>query len=104
MDILSRVAGVFDTGSGVVRNLFIGGDLITVKQPYTHYTYELSSLAPGYYQLRFAEADNIQLFNMGVDNVSLTTVPEPQSYYLVGLRLLGFVAVRRFINSEKEGG
>lgn len=101
-DILSAGATAFDTGSGVVENLFQGSDTpIDISHPYTPYTFNLSGLVPGTYQLRFAEADNQGTFNMGVDNVSLTTLaatPEPSSFLLLGTGLLSCVGIglRRF--------
>lgn len=47
-------------------------------------------------RLRFAETDNVNFFQLGVDNVSLTVspVPEPSSLALAGGAVL--VAVRRY--------
>jgi hypothetical protein len=39
-------------------------------------------------RLRFAEADNIFTFQLGVDNVSLAAVPEPSSLVLCGIGTL----------------
>jgi len=46
-------------------------------------------------RLRFAETDNVAPFNAGIDNVSLSDVPEP-STMLAGFALLG-LAVARFV-------
>ena len=73
VDILSAVAGTFDTGSGVIRNLYLGVDGYAPILPYISYVFDLSAdLAPGEtYILRFAQTDNLNPLNMGIDNVSI---------------------------------
>jgi hypothetical protein len=57
------------------------------------------SLAAGAYQIRLAETDNQGFFNMGVDNVSISTgaVPEPSTWALLtlGFAGIGFASLRR---------
>jgi hypothetical protein len=90
VDILTGTANPFDTGAGVVMNLYQGADnLAGNPNPYTSYSFSLN-LPAGTYQLRFAEADNQNFFNMGVDNVALTSnVPEPGTLMMFGSGLLG---------------
>jgi hypothetical protein len=85
VDILSSGAGAFDIGAGVLRNFFLGGTPVTGPNPFTHFSFDVTSLLPGTYQLRFAEVDNQNFFNMGVDNVSVqeTLIPEPGSFILL---------------------
>jgi hypothetical protein len=100
VDILSAGAGAFDTTTGVLDNLYHGADCVsgngcTNPAPWTAYTFDLTGLAPGTYQLRFAEADNQLFLNDGVDNVSLTAAvpaPEPSSYLLLSTGLVGLLA------------
>ena len=82
VDILSASATAFDTDTGVLATLLESTTITSVPQPYTHYTYDLTSAfggGPGTYQLRFAVATNRGIFNVGVDNVSMTWIPEPAS-------------------------
>jgi PEP-CTERM motif len=96
VDVLTAGSGAFDTGAGVVANLYDGADAPNgTSHPYINYTFNLN-LAAGSYTLRFGEADNQSFFNMGVDNVSVTNTPEPGSLALMGSGLIGLAgAVRR---------
>jgi hypothetical protein len=97
VDILSSTADAFDTSSGVVQSLYLGTDPNQgVSNPYTHYSFNLTDLAPGAYQLRFAVWDNIYYFNMGVDNVSLEASPEPTSWVLFAIATTAFLGIARF--------
>ncbi len=97
VDILTADANPFDTGAGVVQNLYSGSDAGANPNPYTHYSFALS-LAPGTYQLRFAEADNQLFFNMGIDNVEITSgtaAPEPGTLVFFGTGIIGVAAAIR---------
>jgi hypothetical protein len=87
VDILAGGADPFNTSSGVLRNLFLGADPGISPHPYTHYTVDLTSLvgAGGSFQIRFAEAANLDFFNLGIDNVSISAnpIPEPVSGSLI---------------------
>lgn len=83
VDILDAISPALDTGMGVLSNLFIGDDAGANPNPFTRYTFDLTSLvgAGGTFQLRFAEVDNVLLYQMGIDNVSIqfTETPEPMT-------------------------
>jgi hypothetical protein len=100
VDILAAGAGAFDTGAGVLANFYLGVDAGTDPNPYTHYSFDISSLVGvgGTFVLRFAEVDNQLFLNQGVDNVSIEAtapVPEPATAGLLGAGLLGLAAARR---------
>ena len=80
----------------MIHNFYIG-PMQADPNPYTPYTFDIFSLiTPGQsYQIRFAEVDNVNIFNLGVDNVSISTaagaaVPEPATWALM---LMGFGAI-----------
>jgi PEP-CTERM motif len=89
----------------IVLNLYqtqVGGPLIT---GYTDFSFDLTSLFAANVgqtlRLRFAETDNINTFQFGVDNVSLetgaATVPEPGSTLLLCSGLLALLTFRHRI-------
>jgi hypothetical protein len=103
VDILTAAASPFDTGSGVLANFYLGADSGANPHAYKNYSFSITSLTGGggTFQLRFAEVDNLDVFNLGVDNVSVVTavggVPEPSSILLVaiGVALLLLPRLRR---------
>ncbi len=89
VDILSAGASPFDTGAGVLRNFYLGADPGSNPHPYTHYDFDITDLvaAGGTFQLRFAATNNLFFFNLGVDNVSITSgcnVSPPPTMGLTG--------------------
>jgi hypothetical protein len=100
VDILSAISTPFDTGAGVLTNLYTGVDPQHQNpNPYTQYALDITALvgAGGTFQIRFAEVDNSGNLNQGVDNVSIifTAVPEPSTALLMGLGLAGLAGVRQ---------
>jgi cysteine-rich repeat protein len=73
VDILDWGSPEFDTGAGIVRNLYLGVDPGPTPNPYTSYFFDVTAdLVPGMtYDLRFAEVDNQWFLHMGADNVSV---------------------------------
>jgi cysteine-rich repeat protein len=73
VDIMSAAAGAFDTGAGVLANLFLGVDAGFDPNPYTPYVFDITSVVAGggTFVIRFAESENQFFLNLGVDNVSI---------------------------------
>jgi hypothetical protein len=91
VDILTGAANPFtNSSSDIVATLWgPGGKPVNSPSPWATYTDTLS-LAAGTYQIRFAETDNQNFFNMGVDNVSVSTaIPEPSTWAMMGLGFAG---------------
>jgi len=100
VDILTAGAGAWDISSnGVVQNLLLNAGSFTnygTTIAWNHSSFDLSGLAAGTYQLRFANGQNAYFQEFGVDNVQLSAVvPEPTSIALLGLGLLCAGVVRR---------
>lgn len=95
VDILSAGAGAFDTDAGDLANFYQGSDPVTDPSidnphPYTHYSFDITSLVDGggTFQLRFAEANNQDNLFQGVDNVSIFETPVPEASTTASLGLL----------------
>jgi PEP-CTERM motif len=102
IDILTGIANPFDTGSGVVQSLNLNGGLYSTTNTPDSWRFasiDLTGLAAGTYQLRFAETAYSYYNIMGVDNVSLLetlgTVPEPTSIALLVTGLIALLAFRK---------
>jgi len=71
-DVVDPAAPVADMGSGVLMNVYQSkpGDLRYA--PYAMQTADLTQFAGRTIRLRFAQVDNVDCFNAGLDNVSIT--------------------------------
>lgn len=101
VDILAAGADPFSVAaSDVLLNAFrttIGSTLVS---GYTHYSINVTDVLNSHLNtpltLRFAETDNVSLFQLGVDNVSIQAAPEPSTWMLLASGfLLGGVWLRR---------
>ena len=100
VDIITATANPFSVAApDVLLNLFQTNPGDPLVSGYTTHTADLTSLLqshPGQtLGLRFAEADNQFLFQLGVDQVNLTvnTVPEPRGLVLFGVGSLIVVVI-----------
>ena len=100
VDILTGAAGAFDTGAGVVTNLYKTATLAggaNPTNPWVPHSFDLTGLTPGdSYQLRFGEVDTQLFFQQGVDDVRLLATfntPEPSSLLLFCTGLLSVAIV-----------
>lgn len=73
VDVLSAAAGTFDTGTGVIRDLYRDVDGFEPILPYISYSFDLSPDLVGgeTYMLRFAQSSNQNYLFTGIDNVSV---------------------------------
>jgi hypothetical protein len=108
VDILSGTTSTANafTLSSVVDNVL---DPSVSTLTYTHYSFNITNAvgAGGTFTLRFAEVDNQNIFNLGVDNVSIVTsavtVPEPSSgaaMGTLGVMLIALAAKYRARNAS----
>jgi hypothetical protein len=108
VDILTASANPFDTGAGVVMNIFTGAlDIPANGTEIWHvFTVPLAGLAPAMYQLRFAETDNQGFNQMGVDNVSINAnvaaIPEPVTWLLLTAGFVGLGAYGRLVSGRGQ--
>ena len=96
VDILTAGAGAFSTAvADVVSNHYLSVDAGADPHAFTSYSFNITGLAAGTYQLRFGEVDNQLFLNMGVDNVSILaeSVPEPGSLAIVTFGVMGLGAI-----------
>lgn len=102
VDILLAGTDPFSLAGGdLLMNLFATALSDPLVSGYTHFAVDITSLLNANLgtslRLRFAEVDNVNSFNFGVDNVSLAIrneVPEPGSWWLV---LAGLGAAALFV-------
>jgi hypothetical protein len=105
VDILAGGSDPFSVSAvDVLLNVFQTQPGDPLVSGYTHLSIDVTALLNSHLnsplRLRFAEVDNVNIFQLGVDNVSLDAsptlvVPEPSSYVLTIAALLGIGWARR---------
>ena len=93
VDVLLGGTDPFSVASAdVLQNVFQTNPGNTFGPGYAPFTANLGALLAAHggqtLRLRFAEVDNVFTFQLGVDNVSLTAVPEPSAAFLCGAGVL----------------
>lgn len=99
VDLLTSSAGTFSVvAADVIQNLF----QTTASTPamtggYTNFNIDITAALQGRegqsVRLRFAEVDNVNFFNFGVDNVSVIIIPAPSALSL--LMVIPVMSTRR---------
>ena len=89
MDFINPAASLFSTApTDVLLNVFQTGPSTPAVLGYTTISADITSFlqarAGQTVRLRFAEVDNVNFFNMGVDNVSVA-IPAPGTGLVIGL-------------------
>ena len=103
VSLLAAGTSLFSTTTGDLMNFYEGTNSGANPNAYINYSYNITSLvsAGQTYTLRFAEVNNLNVLNMGVDNVSVVTttatsvIPEPGSIFLVVPGIFGIWFLRR---------
>ncbi len=100
-DLLVGGADPFtDAAADIVATLYGPGSDGAGVNPWQSYSSSLF-LAAGTYTLRFAETDNQTFFQQGVDNVSVSTAPEPAAWAMM---LVGFGVIGGGLRSRRRIG
>ncbi len=99
VDILTANANSLTTDVGVVFNAYLGTDGGPLPNDFNHYEFDITTFVPqgGEYRIRFMQLSNVsaEVINQGVDNVSISYVPEPNAGCLAGLGVVTFTLRRR---------
>ena len=81
----------------VLQNLYQTNPGDTLVSGYGTLTFDVSALFAAHagetLRLRFAETDNVNFFQLGVDDVRIDVVPEPASTLLFGAALAALLAI-----------
>ncbi len=88
IDIMTSAADAFSVAAGdVLQNLFQTDATTPLVVGYTEFQIDITSLLQAHagetLRLRFAEVDNVFVFQMGVDNVSISVIPVPSTLILM---------------------
>ena len=113
VDILDPAAGPQDLGAAVLENLFLTNPGDPLLQPYQTITADLSAYAGQTIRLRFAETDNSNFFNVGIDAVSVDAATHAHAIPTTGVSvslllsvltgLAGLAGLRRRVKQAGDG-
>lgn len=93
-------ASLFTGGGALIGTLFSTnpGDALIQLGPNArsfNVTALLAPFAGQMIELRFAQQDNLNFFNVTIDNVSLSSIPVPGTFAILGASVLGLGMLRR---------
>jgi hypothetical protein len=100
VDILIGGADPFSLAAAdVLLNAFQTNPGDPLVSGYTHHSIDITALLNSNLNtpliLRFAETDNVNIFQFGVDNVDIQAIPEPSTWLLTSAALFGIASMRR---------
>ena len=100
VDILTTTADPFSANpADVLLNLYQTQPGDPLRSGYNTFMIDIAPLLQAHQgetlRLRFADADNVAPFNLGVDNVGISDIPEPSTWMMMLGGLLGAGFVRR---------
>lgn len=98
VDILRGGSDPFSVAvADVLQNLYQTNPGDTLVSGYGTLTFDVSALFAAHagetLRLRFAETDNVNFFQLGVNDVRIDVVPEPASTLLFGVALAALLAI-----------
>lgn len=99
VDIISTTADPFSTAAAdVLANLYSTTAATPAVTGYNAFEIDLTAFFQAHagetLRLRFAEVDNVNFFNFGVDNVGISFIPAP-STAVAAVSMMGLMVVRR---------
>ena len=102
VDLMLAGSDPFSLAAGdIVMNLFETQPGDPPVSGYTNYSVDVTSTLQQYagqtLRLRFAEVDNVFLFNFGVDNadIEVAAIPEPSTWIMTAAGVFGLLVTRR---------
>lgn len=103
VDIMTSTGDIFSVANAdVLLNLFATTSATPAVAGYLNFDIDVTTLLQAHagetLRLRFAETDNVNFFNFGVDNVAFAAIPAPTTGVLAAMTVAGMARRRwRFV-------
>ena len=102
VDLMLASADPFSLAAAdILRTIYQTSANDPLMAGYNNFAFNLTSALQGRegqtLRLRFAEVDNVAPFNLGIDNVSIGTIPEPGTWGMLITAIGGLALLRRKI-------